>query len=293
MMHRPPDPPTPTRRAPGASSPDVVVGLWTGLLTSPSLRVGRLGAGESADPVGQPTAGPSHERPVRAPTSEYVHPTVGTADSRAPCRRACTDCGHSCGRNASGRPQVGTRRGIQRDPRHSPHVWTATGGEPAEHDEKAREGTQSMADSTVDLATVWDQIRERLATSLSPQQNALLNLTRPLGLVEDTAVLAAPNEFTQTVLESRMRMQLAEALSAEFGRAIRAAVHLEDPPVQPPAPPVAAPRRVEDEDRRWAAAERDRLTAVPSPPEWPADERLAQDRLAQDRIAHDRASEEL
>ncbi|MCW2575828.1 MAG: dnaA, partial [Modestobacter sp.] len=31
-----------------------------------------------------------------------------------------------------------------------------------------------MADSTVDLATVWDQIRERLATSLSPQQNALL-----------------------------------------------------------------------------------------------------------------------
>jgi chromosomal replication initiator protein len=70
-----------------------------------------------------------------------------------------------------------------------------------------------MADATLDLATVWDQIRERLATSLSPQQNAMLNLTRPLGLVEDTAVLAAPNEFTQTVLESRMRRVLAEALS--------------------------------------------------------------------------------
>jgi chromosomal replication initiator protein len=124
-----------------------------------------------------------------------------------------------------------------------------------------------MADSTVDLATVWDQIRERLATSLSPQQNALLNLTRPLGLVEDTAVLAAPNEFTQTVLESRMRMQLAEALSAEFGRAIRVAVQLEDMPAQPPAP-VAAPARR-------------------------AEERAAQDRLTQDRIAHDRASEEL
>src|SRR3954447_8210367 len=39
-----------------------------------------------------------------------------------------------------------------------------------------------MADPTLDLATVWDQIRERLATSLSPQQNAMLNLTRPLGL---------------------------------------------------------------------------------------------------------------
>ena len=68
-----------------------------------------------------------------------------------------------------------------------------------------------MTDATLDLATVWDQIRERLATSLSPQQNAMLNLTRPLGLVEDTAVLAAPNEFTQTVLESRMRRVLSEA----------------------------------------------------------------------------------
>src|SRR3954465_12520694 len=92
-----------------------------------------------------------------------------------------------------------------------------------------------MADSTVDLATVWDQIRERLATSLSPQQNALLNLTRPLGLVEDTAVLAAPNEFTQTVLESRMRRVLAEALSERFGRDIRVAVQLEDAPADAPA----------------------------------------------------------
>ncbi len=91
-----------------------------------------------------------------------------------------------------------------------------------------------MADATVDLATVWDQIRERLATSLSPQQNAMLNLTRPLGLVEDTAVLAAPNEFTQTVLESRMRRVLAEALSEQFGRDIRVAVQLEDPPAEPP-----------------------------------------------------------
>ena len=92
-----------------------------------------------------------------------------------------------------------------------------------------------MADATLDLATVWDQIRERLATSLSPQQNAMLNLTRPLGLVEDTAVLAAPNEFTQTVLESRMRRVLAEALSEQFGRDIRVAVQLEDAPAGPPA----------------------------------------------------------
>jgi chromosomal replication initiator protein len=117
-----------------------------------------------------------------------------------------------------------------------------------------------MTDATLDLATVWDQIRERLATSLSPQQNAMLNLTRPLGLVEDTAVLAAPNEFTQTVLESRMRRVLSEALSEQFGRDIRVAVQLEDAPVEQPAaaeePPVRrawtppeTARTEDDEDR--------------------------------------------
>jgi chromosomal replication initiator protein len=111
-----------------------------------------------------------------------------------------------------------------------------------------------MADATLDLATVWDQIRERLATSLSPQQNAMLNLTRPLGLVEDTAVLAAPNEFTQTVLESRMRRVLAEALSEQFGRDIRVAVQLED------APAGSSDDESDEEPTRrpWSAAEAQR-----------------------------------
>jgi chromosomal replication initiator protein len=111
-----------------------------------------------------------------------------------------------------------------------------------------------MADATLDLATVWDQIRERLATSLSPQQNAMLNLTRPLGLVEDTAVLAAPNEFTQTVLESRMRRVLAEALSEQFGRDIRVAVQLEDAPAEQPD----ESRNEEPTRRPWSAAEAQR-----------------------------------
>ncbi len=113
-----------------------------------------------------------------------------------------------------------------------------------------------MADATVDLATVWDQIRERLAASLSPQQNAMLNLTRPLGLFEDTMVLAAPNGFTQAVLESRMRRVLAEALSEQLGRDIRVAVQLEDAPAE-------SPREPEPEDlptrRPWSAAEASRL----------------------------------
>jgi chromosomal replication initiator protein len=110
-----------------------------------------------------------------------------------------------------------------------------------------------MADATVDLATVWDQIRERLATSLSPQQNAMLNLTRPVGVFEDTAVLSAPNEFTQTVLESRMRRVLAEALSEHIGRDIRVAVQVEDTPAEPEPPRPEVPTR-----RPWSAVEAQR-----------------------------------
>jgi chromosomal replication initiator protein len=107
-----------------------------------------------------------------------------------------------------------------------------------------------MADATMDLATVWTQIRERLATSLSPQQNAMLNLTRPVGLFEDTAVLEAPNEFTQTVLESRMRRVLAEALSQRYGRDIRVAVQVEDTPAGSPPPAEPEPTR-----RPWSAVD--------------------------------------
>src|SRR4051795_2939933 len=118
---------------------------------------------------------------------------------------------------------------------------------------EGRERTTGMTEATLDLATVWDQIRERLATSLSPQQNAMLNLTRPLGLVEDTAVLAAPNECTQTVLESRMRRVLAEALSERFGRDIRVAVQLEDAPAE------QSEERDEEPTRRpWSAVEAQR-----------------------------------
>ncbi|MCO7221949.1 chromosomal replication initiator protein DnaA [Klenkia sp. PcliD-1-E] len=87
-----------------------------------------------------------------------------------------------------------------------------------------------MADTTGELGPVWDRIRERLAGDLTRQQNAMLGLTRPLGLVEGVFVLAAPNEFTQTVLESRIRTALTEALTAEFGRETKVAVQLEDAP---------------------------------------------------------------
>jgi chromosomal replication initiator protein len=79
-----------------------------------------------------------------------------------------------------------------------------------------------------DLARGWERARESLdSEGLSVQQRAWLRLTRPLGLVEDTALLATPNEFTKELLSSRLRPYLTTALSAALGREVRVAVVVE------------------------------------------------------------------
>lgn len=80
----------------------------------------------------------------------------------------------------------------------------------------------------VDLASVWERSLDGLSGgSLAPQHRAWLTLTRPLALVEDTALLAAPNDFAKDVLETRLRPLITRALSAELGREIRVAVTVE------------------------------------------------------------------
>ncbi len=49
-------------------------------------------------------------------------------------------------------------------------------------------------------------------------------MTRPLALVEDTALLATPNEFAKDVLENRLRPLITQVLSTQLGRDIRVAV---------------------------------------------------------------------
>ncbi len=85
------------------------------------------------------------------------------------------------------------------------------------------------------LDQVWLQAVASLdGATLSPQHRAWVALTRPLGLVEDTALLAAPNEFAKDVLDSRLRPVIAEALSAAYGRDIRVAVTVQPAPASPP-----------------------------------------------------------
>jgi chromosomal replication initiator protein len=87
-------------------------------------------------------------------------------------------------------------------------------------------GTQETG---AELAALWARTLERLAgqSEVTPQFQAWLSLTRPIALVEDTAVLAAPHEFAKDVLESRLRPALTAALAAEIGRDVRVAVTVE------------------------------------------------------------------
>ncbi len=83
------------------------------------------------------------------------------------------------------------------------------------------------------LANVWTEVISNLSDGiLTPQQRAFVALTRPLGLVEDTALVAAPNEFTKDVLEARLRPVVVQALSQTLGREIRLAVTV-DPTIAP------------------------------------------------------------
>jgi chromosomal replication initiator protein len=84
-------------------------------------------------------------------------------------------------------------------------------------------------DDSAELVTVWNRVRPRFDDpSIRPQQKAWIGLTRPLGLVEDTALLAAPNDFAKDYLDNRLRPLIASVLSEELGRDIRVAVTVQN-----------------------------------------------------------------
>jgi len=112
------------------------------------------------------------------------------------------------------------------------------------------EGSAQVTNS--DLAEVWARSLDGLADlQIQPHQRAWLKLTRPLGLVENTALIATPNEFVKEQLETRLRALVTQALSQELGRDIQLAVTVDPAPqaamagapelaAEPPAPRLAS-----------------------------------------------------
>ena len=135
--------------------------------------------------------------------------------------------------------------------------------------------------SDVDLADVWARSLDGLAEmGLPASQLAWLRLTRPLGLVENTALIATPNLFVKEHLETKLRPLVIHALSKELGRPVQIAVTV-DPstvtqPEQPPGPP-SSPLSVmdpltgvpaDDLGPRIAQPQQEELSARPAPPQY-------------------------
>ncbi|HEV2778510.1 MAG TPA: chromosomal replication initiator protein DnaA [Actinophytocola sp.] len=97
-----------------------------------------------------------------------------------------------------------------------------------------------MSDHQLNLGVVWEQVvRELSAGTLSPQQRAWMRVTRPIGLLDGTALLAAPSDFAKDAIERALREPITDALSRRLGREVSLAVKVD--PVTPP-PPAGASR---------------------------------------------------
>jgi chromosomal replication initiator protein len=89
-----------------------------------------------------------------------------------------------------------------------------------------------VADDLSDLADVWTNAITQLDDpSVRPHQRAWLSLTRPIGLLQDTALLAAPNPYAKEYLENNLRPLIVSALTEALGREINVAVTVQ--PMEP------------------------------------------------------------
>jgi chromosomal replication initiator protein len=82
----------------------------------------------------------------------------------------------------------------------------------------------------LDLGQVWVQVVHELSSgTLTPTQRAWMRVTRPLGLLDGTALLAAPSEFAKEQIERALRAPITEALSRQLGRPVALAVRVDSP----------------------------------------------------------------
>ena len=124
-----------------------------------------------------------------------------------------------------------------------------------------------------DITDTWSRAVDLLTTEgeIGGAQLAFIRLTRPLGAVDGTLLLAVPSDFAKDFLETRAREPLTEALAEAAGTPLRFAVTV-DPTLQDevlpagtsPAEsaPVAEPST---DDGRQEADHRGRATATASP----------------------------
>ena len=75
------------------------------------------------------------------------------------------------------------------------------------------------------MTQLWHTTLEALDSDGIPvQQRAFLSLARLVGLLDDTALIAVPNDFTKDIVETRLRDRVTSTLGSQLGREVRLAV---------------------------------------------------------------------
>jgi chromosomal replication initiator protein len=99
-----------------------------------------------------------------------------------------------------------------------------------------------VSEHQLNLAVVWEQVVAELSEgTLSPQQRAWMRVTRPIGLLDGTALLAAPSDFAKEAIERALREPITSALSRHLGREVSLAVKVDSTESTPPPPPSPLP----------------------------------------------------
>jgi chromosomal replication initiator protein len=75
-----------------------------------------------------------------------------------------------------------------------------------------------------ELLEVWKRCLDALGESLPSQNLAFIRLSRLDAVVNDTVLLAVPNEFAKDIIESRLRAVITSVLADKLGRDVRLAV---------------------------------------------------------------------
>ncbi|SEP51954.1 chromosomal replication initiator protein DnaA [Amycolatopsis saalfeldensis] len=107
-----------------------------------------------------------------------------------------------------------------------------------------------MSEHQHNLGVIWEQVVRELSNgTLSPQQRAWMRVTRPIGLLDGTALLAAPSDFAKEAIERGLRGAITDALSRRLGRTVSLAVKVDSTETVAPAPTpryAPSPARVEN-----------------------------------------------
>lgn len=95
-----------------------------------------------------------------------------------------------------------------------------------------RQGSQTVerdvgpvSDTDLDYTQIWQNTIATLdADGLPARERAFLTLARLAGLLDGTALVKVPNEYTKDVVEQRVRDAVTQALSSQLGEQVQLAV---------------------------------------------------------------------